>query len=98
MADPMSTPSRSLQAVDSVDVDVLTDNVSDPYVSKPLFAVSEFANVVLAGATVISGPALLGANLGYGLRLVTRAGDTRHTLLFDTGPDGPVFLRNCKNL
>lgn len=89
---------RDLRPVDSLVVDVLTDNVSDTYVSKTGFAVSEFANVIRAGATVISGPGLLGANLGYGLRLTTRAGDTKHTLLFDTGPDGPTYLRNCKNL
>jgi 7,8-dihydropterin-6-yl-methyl-4-(beta-D-ribofuranosyl)aminobenzene 5'-phosphate synthase len=88
----------NLKAVDSLVVDVLTDNVSDTYVSKPLFAVSEFSNVILAGAKVISGPALLCANLGYGLRLVTHSGATRHTLLFDTGPEGAIFLRNCANL
>jgi metal-dependent hydrolase (beta-lactamase superfamily II) len=31
-------------------VDVVTDDVSDTYVSKTLFAISEFANVVMAGA------------------------------------------------
>jgi 7,8-dihydropterin-6-yl-methyl-4-(beta-D-ribofuranosyl)aminobenzene 5'-phosphate synthase len=87
-----------LQVVDSVVVDVLTDDVSDAYVSKTPFAVSEFANVIRAGTKVISGPALLLANLGFGLRLVTQSGDTRHTLLFDTGPEGSVFLRNCANL
>jgi 7,8-dihydropterin-6-yl-methyl-4-(beta-D-ribofuranosyl)aminobenzene 5'-phosphate synthase len=94
----VKTLAALLKPVDSLIVDVLTDNVSDTYVSKTTFAVSEFANIVRAGATVISGPALLGANLGYGLRLTTRIGDARHVLLFDTGPDGPVYLRNCANL
>ena len=61
-------------------------------------AVSEFVNVVRAGATTISGEALLCANLGYGLRLVSRAGGVRHTMLFDTGPEGAIFIRNCANL
>jgi 7,8-dihydropterin-6-yl-methyl-4-(beta-D-ribofuranosyl)aminobenzene 5'-phosphate synthase len=95
---PMTNSCVSLQAVDSLVVDVLTDDVSDTYVSKPLFAVSEFSNVVQAGAQVISGETLLCANLGFGLRLVTRSGETRHTALFDTGPDGAIFLRNCTNL
>ena len=73
----------SLAVVDSLSVDVITDNVSDAYVSKTLFAVSEFANVVLGGAKVISGETLLAANLGYGLRLRSRIGDTQHVLLFD---------------
>ena len=56
-----------LDTLDSLSVDVLTDDVSDNYVSKTLFAVSEFSNVVLGGATVISGEALLCANLGIRL-------------------------------
>jgi 7,8-dihydropterin-6-yl-methyl-4-(beta-D-ribofuranosyl)aminobenzene 5'-phosphate synthase len=84
-----------LETLDSLSVAVLTDDVSDNYVSKTSFAVSEFANVVLGGASVISGEALLCANLGFGLRLVSNGGGTRHTLLFDTGPEGAIFLRNC---
>jgi 7,8-dihydropterin-6-yl-methyl-4-(beta-D-ribofuranosyl)aminobenzene 5'-phosphate synthase len=87
-----------LETLDSLSVAVLTDDVSDNYVSKTPFAVSEFANVVRSGARVISGEALLCANLGFGLRLVSTAGGRRHTLLFDTGPEGSIFLRNCRAL
>jgi hypothetical protein len=88
----------TLAPLDSLTVDVLTDDVSDNYVSKTLFAVSEFANVILGGASVISGEALLCANLGFGLRLVSKIGDVRRTMLFDTGPEGAIFIRNCANL
>lgn len=88
----------SLEPLDSLAVDVLTDDVSDAYVSKTLFAVSEFSNIVLGGAKVISGETLLCANLGFGLRLVSTAGSVRHTILFDTGPEGAIFIRNCANL
>jgi 7,8-dihydropterin-6-yl-methyl-4-(beta-D-ribofuranosyl)aminobenzene 5'-phosphate synthase len=88
----------ALTVVDSLAVEVITDNVSDTYVSKTLFAVSEFANVVLGGAKVISGETLLAANLGYGLRLRSRVGKTEHVLLFDTGTEGAIFIRNCRNL
>ena len=84
--------------VDSLTVQVITDNVSDTYVSKTPFAVSEFANIVLGGAKVISGETLLAANLGYGLRLSSRVGSTEHVLLFDTGTEGAIFIRNCRNL
>ena len=94
----VSGPSLPLQPVDYLVVDVITDDVSDTYVSKALFAVSEFSNVVLAGAKVISGEALLCANLGLGLRLVSQVDHVRHTLLFDTGPEGAIFIRNCANL
>lgn len=87
-----------LKPLDSLEVEVLTDNVSDTYVSKTLFAVSEFANVILAGAKEISGETLLNANLGFGLRLKSALGEERHTILFDTGPEGETFLRNGRNL
>ena len=87
-----------LLPLDSLTVEVLTDNVSDTYVSKTLFSVSEFANVILAGATEISGEALLSANLGFGLRLHSVQGAQQHTILFDTGPEGETFIRNCRNL
>src|SRR5580704_4258181 len=88
----------ALKPIDSLVVDVITDDVSDTYVSKTLFAVSEFSNVVRSGAKVISGEALLCANLGFGLRLMSSAKGIRHTMLFDTGPEGAIFIRNCANL
>jgi 7,8-dihydropterin-6-yl-methyl-4-(beta-D-ribofuranosyl)aminobenzene 5'-phosphate synthase len=93
-----SAPESRLQALDSLTVDVITDNVSDAYVSKTLFALSEFSNVILGGAQIISGETLLCANLGFGLRLRSKIEGTEHTLLFDTGPEGAIFLRNCANL
>lgn len=87
-----------MKVLDSLAVQVVTDNVSDTYVSKTSFAVSEFANVVLAGAKEISGETLLAANLGYGLLLRSRVGSTEHVMLFDTGTEGAVFIRNCRNL
>jgi 7,8-dihydropterin-6-yl-methyl-4-(beta-D-ribofuranosyl)aminobenzene 5'-phosphate synthase len=87
-----------LATLDSLSAAVLTDDVSDNYVSKTPFAVSEFSNVVRSGARVISGEALLCANLGFGLRLVSSLGGTRHTMLFDTGPESAIFIRNCTAL
>jgi 7,8-dihydropterin-6-yl-methyl-4-(beta-D-ribofuranosyl)aminobenzene 5'-phosphate synthase len=94
----MPSSSPALEPIDSLVAEVITDDVSDAYVSKTLFAVSEFSNVVLAGAKVISGETLLAANLGFGLKLVSQSGDVRHTMLFDTGPEGAIFIRNCGNL
>jgi len=37
----VSTPAPPLKAVDSLVVEVITDDVSDAYVSKTLFAVSD---------------------------------------------------------
>src|SRR5262245_3899676 len=89
---------NDLETLDSLSVAVLTDDVSDNYVSKTPFAVSESAYVVPERARVISGELLRCAKLGFGLRLVSTAGDKRHTLLFDTGPEGSIFQRNCRAL
>jgi hypothetical protein len=89
------SPAAALKPIDSLVVEVITDDVSDTYVSKTLFAVSEFSNVVMAGAKVISGEALLCANLGFGLKLVSEAENVRHTMLFDTGPEGAIFIRTA---
>jgi 7,8-dihydropterin-6-yl-methyl-4-(beta-D-ribofuranosyl)aminobenzene 5'-phosphate synthase len=94
----MASSTPALKPLDSLVVEVITDDVSDAYVSKTLFAVSEFSNIVLAGAKVISGETLLCANLGFGLKLVSEVDQVRHTLLFDTGPEGAIFIRNCANL
>ena len=94
----MNLSPSGLLPVDSLRIDVITDDVSDAYVSKTLFAVSEFANIVRGGARVIAGETLLVANLGLGLRLTIEYGSQTRQLLFDTGPEGAIFLRNCKNL
>jgi len=97
-ADPATASRPQLVVVDWLIVDVLSDDVSDTYVTKTSFATSELSNVVAAGATVVSGETLCVANLGYGLRLRTRVGDTEHAMLFDVGTEGHAFLHNCRAL
>ncbi|MCV7178129.1 MBL fold metallo-hydrolase [Mycolicibacterium sphagni] len=87
-----------LQVLDRLTVDVISDNVSDTYVSKTAFATSEFDNVVRGGTKIIAGESLLVANLGYGLRLRTGVADVERALLFDTGTEAAAFVRNCENL
>jgi 7,8-dihydropterin-6-yl-methyl-4-(beta-D-ribofuranosyl)aminobenzene 5'-phosphate synthase len=97
-ADPPPPDTQRLVAVDSLVIDVLSDDVSDTYVSKTPFATSELPNVVAAGGTVVSGETMCIANLGYGLRLRTRTAGTEHVLLFDVGTEGHAFLHNCRTL
>jgi 7,8-dihydropterin-6-yl-methyl-4-(beta-D-ribofuranosyl)aminobenzene 5'-phosphate synthase len=87
-----------LIVVDALIVDVISDDVSDTYVTKTFFSVSEFADVIKGGAKMISGETLLCANLGFGLRLTLTDGDQTRRILFDTGPEGAIFVRNCRNL
>jgi 7,8-dihydropterin-6-yl-methyl-4-(beta-D-ribofuranosyl)aminobenzene 5'-phosphate synthase len=87
-----------LRPVDRLVVDVALDNTSDSYSSKPDHVSAEFNNVMAAGARELSGATLCCAQLGLALVLTAYVGNRRHTLLFDAGPEGPLFLRNCGNL
>jgi 7,8-dihydropterin-6-yl-methyl-4-(beta-D-ribofuranosyl)aminobenzene 5'-phosphate synthase len=87
-----------LSPVDRLVVDVAVDNLSDSYSSKPPNVSPEFNNVIAAGAPELSGRTLCCAQLGLSLVLTAERAGRRHTLLFDAGPEGPVFLRNCRNL
>jgi 7,8-dihydropterin-6-yl-methyl-4-(beta-D-ribofuranosyl)aminobenzene 5'-phosphate synthase len=89
---------NQLQPVDTLVVDIAIDNLSDNYSSKPSHISPEFNNVIAAGAMEISGATLCCAQLGLALVLTAVLGDQRHTLLFDAGPEGALFLRNCRNL
>lgn len=94
----MNKIESQIKSVDSLIIDVITDDVSDTYVTKTFFSVSEFADVIKAGAKMISGETLLCANLGFGLRLTLQVDDKIQHALFDTGPEGEIFVRNCKNM
>lgn len=87
-----------LQPLDKLIVEVLVDNQSDSYSSKPAHVSPEFNNVISAGAQEISGKTLCCAQLGFSVMLTGYAGSTRHKMLFDAGPEGAIFIRNCKNL
>jgi 7,8-dihydropterin-6-yl-methyl-4-(beta-D-ribofuranosyl)aminobenzene 5'-phosphate synthase len=89
---------NSLRLVDRLTVDVLADNLTDSYSSKPHNCSPEFNNVIAAGAKELSGATLCCAQLGLGLLLTAEAGGTRHKLLFDAGPDGAVLLGNARNV
>jgi 7,8-dihydropterin-6-yl-methyl-4-(beta-D-ribofuranosyl)aminobenzene 5'-phosphate synthase len=87
-----------LQAVDELVVDVAIDNLTDSYSSKPEHVSPEFNNVMHAGAKALSGATLCCAQLGLSLVMTASVGRNRHKLLFDAGPEGGLFLRNCRNL
>jgi 7,8-dihydropterin-6-yl-methyl-4-(beta-D-ribofuranosyl)aminobenzene 5'-phosphate synthase len=70
--------SKTLVPVDSLIVDVIMDNVSDNYSSKPAHVSSEFANVISAGACELSGETLCCAQLGLSLLLTVSANGTQH--------------------
>jgi 7,8-dihydropterin-6-yl-methyl-4-(beta-D-ribofuranosyl)aminobenzene 5'-phosphate synthase len=89
---------QTLRVLDALQVDVLLDNATDGWISKPHHVGSEFINVTEAGVKELSGPNLCCAQLGLSLMLTAHAEGRRRKLLFDAGPEGAIFLRNCKNL
>jgi len=89
---------KAPQPLDSLVVDVLIDNQSDSYSSKPDYVSPEFNNVAAAGVRELSGATLCCAQLGLSLMLTAQAAGKRHKLLFDAGPEGAIFARNCRNL
>ena len=87
-----------LRPVDRLVVDIAIDNLSDNYSSKPQHVSPEFNNVIAAGARELSGVTLCCAQLGLALVLTASVGQRHYKLLFDAGPEGALFLRNCTNL
>jgi 7,8-dihydropterin-6-yl-methyl-4-(beta-D-ribofuranosyl)aminobenzene 5'-phosphate synthase len=87
-----------LQQVDSLTIDVLADNLTDSYSTKPHDCSPEFNNVMEAGATELSSTSLCCAQLGLGLMLTAEQAGKRHKLLFDAGPDGQVLLGNARKV
>jgi 7,8-dihydropterin-6-yl-methyl-4-(beta-D-ribofuranosyl)aminobenzene 5'-phosphate synthase len=85
----------ALRGVERLVVEVLADNLTDSYSSKPDNCSSEFNNVMNAGAAEISGATLCCAQLGLALMLTAEADGVIHKLLFDCGPDGAVLLANA---
>lgn len=84
--------------VDHCEVVVLVDNVTDILSSLPPSVTGEVANVFRAGATELSGRCLCCAHFGLSLVITATRGDTRNTLLFDTGPEGGTLARNGARL
>jgi len=87
-----------LRPLDTCEVLVLVDNVSDILSTVPDGVVPEVPNVVKAGASELSGKCLCCAQWGLSLIIKTSDGDQDQTLLFDSGPEGYGVKRNGDRL
>jgi len=90
----------TLAPIDSVDVHVLVDNVTDNLSSVPSFVETEFAALGRRrrGTWVLGGSCLCCAAHGLSCLITTHSGSVRRTLLFDTGPEDRVFEQNVSRL
>lgn len=87
-----------IKPVDSLEITVVVDNVTDSLSSTPKFVETEFAGARRRGMKWLSGKCLCCAAHGLSCVITTRTGTRSHTLLFDTGPDEWVFERNAVRL
>jgi 7,8-dihydropterin-6-yl-methyl-4-(beta-D-ribofuranosyl)aminobenzene 5'-phosphate synthase len=90
----------NLAAIDSVDIQILVDNVTDSLSSVPSFVETEFAGLGRrrGAAWVLGGACLCCAAHGLSCLLTIRSGETSHTVLFDSGPEDRTFEQNVSRL
>lgn len=89
---------NALRAVDSAEVAVIVDNVSDALSSVPDWITTEIPNVLRAGAREVSGECLCCAQWGLSLVVTVKAGSECRSLLFDGGPEAYGVERNADRL
>jgi 7,8-dihydropterin-6-yl-methyl-4-(beta-D-ribofuranosyl)aminobenzene 5'-phosphate synthase len=89
-----------LAPVDSVDVQILVDNVTDSLSSVPSFVETELGGLARrrGAAWVLGGACLCCAAHGLSCLLTLRRGDSTHTVLFDSGPEDRTFEQNVSRL
>ncbi|MBM3650191.1 MAG: MBL fold metallo-hydrolase [Alphaproteobacteria bacterium] len=90
----------SLVAVNSLDIQIVVDNVTDSLSSVPSFIETEMAGLGRrrGGAWVLGGGCLCCAAHGLSCLLTLRCGSATHSILFDTGPEDRVFEQNVSRL
>lgn len=90
----------SLQAVDSAEVHILVDNITDSLSSVPDFVETEFAGLRRRrhDQWVLSGNCLCCAAHGLSCLITVHRGAETRTLLFDTGPEDRTFEQNVSRL
>lgn len=93
-----SSTAETLVALDSLDVMVLVDNVTDSLSSIAAGVTHENDVLRQYGMKLLSGRAKCCAHHGLSLLLAARRGDRTRYLLFDAGPEGTTFERNATRL
>jgi len=87
-----------LLPIDRCEVMVLVDNVMDILSTAPSSVTGHIPNILKAGAKEISGKCLCCAHWGLSLVITVQHGISKHTLLFDSGPEGDTVDRNGSRL
>jgi 7,8-dihydropterin-6-yl-methyl-4-(beta-D-ribofuranosyl)aminobenzene 5'-phosphate synthase len=88
----------SLKPVDLLEIHILVDNATDSLSSVPAHVESEFSYLRRNGMRVLSGKCICCASHGFSCLITAHRGDTKHAVLFDTGPEADTFERNSQRL
>jgi 7,8-dihydropterin-6-yl-methyl-4-(beta-D-ribofuranosyl)aminobenzene 5'-phosphate synthase len=87
------------QPVDSLEVLVLVDNATDSLSTNPGNVTAEWSGLLTGGRMrMVAGENICCAHHGLSLLVTAESAGVRRTLLFDAGPEGPIFLRNTNIL
>src|SRR5262245_35309143 len=90
----------TLAPVDSLEIQIIVDNVTDSLSSVPSFIETELGGLGRrrGGAWVLGGGCLCCAAHGLSCLLTVKSGGRTHSVLFDTGPEDRVFETNVSRL
>jgi 7,8-dihydropterin-6-yl-methyl-4-(beta-D-ribofuranosyl)aminobenzene 5'-phosphate synthase len=90
----------TLLAADSIEIQVIVDNVTDSLSSMPSFVETEFQGLSRRRQNkwMISGACLCCAAHGLSCLVTLKSGDKTRTFLFDSGPEDRVFAQNASRL
>ena len=88
----------ALAVVDSLAVEVITDNVSDTYVSKTRSPCRNSPISCWPAPTRFPARRCWPPISATGCACARASAKSEHSLLFDTGTEGAIFIRNCRNL
>lgn len=88
----------TLIEVDTLQIQVIVDNVTDSLSSVPENVIHEMDYLADHGMKELSGECLCCGAHGLSLLLTASKNSLNHSLLFDAGPDGNVFQRNVSKL
>jgi len=89
---------QNLVPVDRLDIRIVVDNATDVLSSVKPGSESEMTGLVKRGTRVLAGRCLRCAAHGFSCLLTAYRGETKHTVLFDTGPEPAVFTCNVDRL
>jgi 7,8-dihydropterin-6-yl-methyl-4-(beta-D-ribofuranosyl)aminobenzene 5'-phosphate synthase len=88
----------NFRPVDRVEVHVLVDNVTDSLSTVPSHVENEWSYLWRHGMRKLSGRCICCAAHGLSCLITAYRGESMHTILFDTGPEGDTFERNISRL